>query len=512
MPKTFMAAIIADAAARRARAGRMRRMAAPLSPKALRGFALVVLALGGAGIVAAWGLSDRRAAFDTEGRIAHRLLSQRASQLDATLATLTLLQPAAAEAAEQRLPAFVPSVLQVLRRDAGEPWPGDAAQRQALDDAEARSRPLRRAVLAQADLASGRYLLVQAGTPASFALWVDARALVPGNDWPYAAPGRAQVTLALNGQRLALTPATAPDSAAAALRFHKPLATDSQPFELQVLQPLRLSDLPWGGIAAWWLLLAAAAWAQQAWARQRAERRRAQELLRLGQVGRLNALGELAAGMAHELNQPLAAVSANAQAAQRLLADDEPDLAAARGAMAQAVQQARRAADVVARLRRLVERPDVGTRLQPCALAPTLRGALDLLQPEAQRLGVAVQLQADDDALQAQADPVALEQILHNLLTNALQALAQVPAGERRLRLHLRRNGAQAQLDVADSGPGIAPDALPHLFEPFFTTRDGGLGLGLSLCDSLATGMGGALSVAAAQPRGAVFTLSLPAA
>ena len=65
---------------------------------------------------------------------------------------------------------------------------------------------------------------------------------------------------------------------------------------------------------------------------------------------------------------------------------------------------------------------------------------------------------------------------------------------------------------MADSGPGIAPDALPHLFEPFFTTRDVVLGLGLSLCDSLATGMGGALSVAAAQPRGAVFTLSLPAA
>lgn len=489
----------------------MQRMAAPLSPKALRGFALVVLALGGAGIVAAWGLADRRAAFDTEGRIAHRLLSQRASQLDATLATLTLLQPAAAEAAEQRLPAFVPSVLQVLRRDVGEPWPGDAAQRQALDDAEARSRALRRAVLAWVEPASGRYLLVQAGTPASFALWVDARALVPGADWPYATPGRAQVVLVLGGQRLPLTTTVQPDRAAA-LRFHKPLATDSQAFDLQVVQVLHLSDLPWGGITGWWLLLAAVAWAQQAWARQRTERRRAQELLRLGQVGRLNALGELAAGMAHELNQPLAALSAGTQAAQRLLADDEPDLDAARGAMAQAVQQARRAADVVARLRRLVERPDVGARLQPCAVERTLRDALDLLQPEARRLAVDVQLQADAADLQVRADPVALEQILHNLLSNALQALAQVPAGERRLRLHLRRSGAHTLLDVADSGPGIASDALPHLFEPFFTTRDGGLGLGLSLCDSLATGMGGALSVAPAQPRGAVFTLSLPAA
>ena len=470
---------------------------------------LALLAVGGAAVIVQADLGQRRAAFETDARIAHRLLSQRASQHDAILGTLALLQPPPTGAAEQRLPAFVGQVLQVLRRDAGGPWPGPAAQQAALAVAEAESRRLRRAVLAGTE--PDRYLLVQAADPASFALRIDARALVPASDWPYPADGPVQLALQLADWTQPIT-ATAPRADGGGFEFRKALATDSQPFEVWVAQPQGLAAWPWGRLALWVALLAAAAWALRAWQRQRAERQRAQELLRLGQVGRLNALGELAAGMAHELNQPLAALSAGTQAAQRLLADDEPDLDAARGAMAQAVQQARRAADVVARLRRLVERPDVGARLQPCAVERTLRDALDLLQPEARRLAVDVQLQADAADLQVRADPVALEQILHNLLSNALQALAQVPAGERRLQLHLRRSGAHTLLDVADSGPGIAPDALPHLFEPFFTTRDGGLGLGLSLCDSLATGMGGALSVAPAQPRGAVFTLSLPAA
>ena len=122
--------------------------------------------------------------------------------------------------------------------------------------------------------------------------------------------------------------------------------------------------------------------------RQRAARSRAEELLRLGQVARLNTLGELAAGMAHELNQPLTAVMANTQAARRLLDDDPPELDTARQAMAQAVEQARRAADVVGRLRRVVERPDLAGQTQAVNLAEAVRRALYLLEPECQRRGV----------------------------------------------------------------------------------------------------------------------------
>jgi C4-dicarboxylate-specific signal transduction histidine kinase len=110
------------------------------------------------------------------------------------------------------------------------------------------------------------------------------------------------------------------------------------------------------------------------------------------------------------------------------------------------------------------------------------------------------------------AERVALEQIVHNLLTNALQALDLVPASERQLALHIEEGQGTGVLRVADTGPGMAPDTLPHVFEPFFTTREGGLGLGLSLCETLAVGMGGQLRAQANVPRGAVFTLTLPLA
>ena len=114
--------------------------------------------------------------------------------------------------------------------------------------------------------------------------------------------------------------------------------------------------------------------------------------------------------------------------------------------------------------------------------------------------------------VQGKADPVAVEQIVHNLLMNALHALELVPADARRIRLWLGAEQGQGVLRVTDSGPGIAADVLPRLFQPFFSTRPGGMGLGLSLCETLATGMGGALTAANAEPRGAVFTLQLPLA
>jgi C4-dicarboxylate-specific signal transduction histidine kinase len=230
-------------------------------------------------------------------------------------------------------------------------------------------------------------------------------------------------------------------------------------------------------------------------------------------VARLNALGELAAGMAHELNQPLTAVLANTQAAQRLLAEEPPELATARSAMKQAAEQARRAADVVGRLRRVIERPDRQAGMRPVALQEALRSALHLLAPELARRSVAPAVEdAAPSSVVVLADPVALEQIVHNLLMNALQALDEVPPGQRRLRLTIGSEADRGVLGVIDNGAGLSAEALPRVFEPFFSTREGGLGLGLSLSETLASGMGGSLEVAHAEPRGARFTLRLPLA
>ena len=245
--------------------------------------------------------------------------------------------------------------------------------------------------------------------------------------------------------------------------------------------------------------------------------RRAEELLRLGQVARLNQLGELAAGMAHELNQPLTALLANTQAAQRLLGDEEPDLDMARHAMSQAVAQARRASAVVGRLRRVVERPDLSGQVQALPLSTAVHDALHLLEPELRRRSIAVQVDAPADLPAVRAEPVALQQIIHNLVMNALQAMEQTEPGQRRLRLTLSPQGARVLLSVRDTGPGVAPEARARLFTPFYTTRSGGLGLGLSLSESLAQAMGGELTLAPPSPSpadgpGAEFHLQLPLA
>ena len=349
--------------------------------------AWAVLALGGGAVLARIELAQMRETFETNARIMHRLLSQRVVQHDAILATLALLQPGAegpAEAApEQRLPALYPQILAVQRRDRDTEWADPA-----LAAAEQESRQLRRATLAGVDFAAGRYQLVLAAQPASFALSIDVRAMVPWAEWPLdPATSPVRAVLEQSGQAFELQPGQLA-SGGWAFEFRKHLAADSQPFDVVATRTVGWDELPWSRLLLWAAALAAAlAWLRHG-LRQRAARARAEELLRLGQVARLNTLGELAAGMAHELNQPLTAVMASTQAARRLLADDPPELGTARGAMDQAVEQARRASEVVGRLRRAVERPDLSGQTQVVDLADAVRRALYLLEPECQRRGV----------------------------------------------------------------------------------------------------------------------------
>ena len=144
-------------------------------------------------------------------------------------------------------------------------------------------------------------------------------------------------------------------------------------------------------------------------------------------------------------------------------------------------------------------------------LQDVVRDVLYLLEPECQRRNVTpTVLPCVVPAVTVHADAVALEQIVHNLLMNALQALELVPASDRRLILSLNLTSGQGVLTVSDSGPGIHPDLLGRIFEPFFSTRERGLGLGLSLCETLAMGMGGTLTASHHAPRGASFHLALP--
>lgn len=467
----------------------------------------LLAAVAGCSLLARWELDNLHQSFDTDARIAHRLLSQRVVQHDAILATVGLLQAPAGQDSgpEQRLPALYPQVLKVLRRGSGDSW-NDAS----LARAEERSRQLGRAVLADLDSTAGKYRLVLAGFPASYVMVIDLARTVPTEEWPMSGPDHpARVTLALEDNEWLLQPGQSP-ARGWNFTFAKTLAAESQPFEVRIQRRAGWSELPWVSMTAWCLAVWGAVAFLVAWTRQRQARRRAEELLRLGQVARLNTLGELAAGLAHELNQPLTAVLANTQAAQRLLAEQPPDEATARDAMTQAAAQARRAADVLTRLRRLVERPSDQQTKEGVNLGDAVQRVLFLLDPECRRRSVTVSVQTADRPVNVLADPVALDQIIHNLLMNALQALEQVSAEQRRINLTIGTNGAHGELRVQDNGPGIPENLRHRIFEPFFSTKEGGLGLGLSLCENLASRMDGSLTLHPAPQAGACFVLQLP--
>jgi signal transduction histidine kinase len=472
---------------------------------------LLGLLAGGAGLLVQ-SMDRSQADFETDARIAHRILSQRALQHEAVLATLSLMQPEL----DSRLPAIYPQLLNTWRRSPTETWPVDAALAADLSAAEAsKGAP----ELARADFAAGRFWIAMApasGAPeaVAYALEVSLPLMVPWADWPF---GDGPEAVAAQHTRVWLEHGDArwlihagDDHALRRFEFRKHLAAASQPFDMVAERSYGVADLPWWSwlvlLVGWSLALAALASAL----RQRSARQRAEELLRLGQVSRLNALGELAAGLAHELNQPLTAVLATTQATVRLLADDPPDVAQAQTAMDKTVVQARRAAEVVARLRRAIERPNTGTTT-PVDVAQAAREVLQLLEPECRKRAVAVQLQGPASLL-ALGDPVALEQILHNLVNNALSALEQVQGRARMLTLTVEAVApATVRLSVQDNGPGVPVALADRFFEPFVSGRPGGLGLGLSLCETLAAEMGGRIRHTPAQP-GAVFVLELPSA
>jgi signal transduction histidine kinase len=475
----------------------------------------LALSLVASGIEIGASRARNEIAFQTDARIMHRLLSQRAVQHEAILATLALLQPGGQSVAaqeEQRLPAVYPQILRVERWTSVIPRADKLSP--TLTAAAAESQRQRHVVLADIDAMAGHYWVVLAAHPASYALEIDVHAMVPWEEWPLPRQGSpVRVALQLGTQEVVVSNGSADEGGwlGQRLSFNKTIAANSQPFNIAVSHQFDWRSLPWGRLVFWWLGCAALcsllAWLQV----QSQARRRAEELLRFGQIARLNTLGELAAGLAHELNQPLAAVSANTQAASRLLNDELPDIDTARHAMNQAVGQARRAAEVLSRLRRAIERPGLAERMEPVNLHAAVRNVLALLQAETHCLGLEPTLDGDV-VLQVQADPVALEQIIHNLLTNALQAMAHTPKAARHLDLQIEARDGVARLSIADGGPGIAPEALPRLFEPFFSTKEGGLGLGLSLCETLATGMGGRVSATNIAAGGTEFSLTLPLA
>ena len=244
-------------------------------------------------------------------------------------------------------------------------------------------------------------------------------------------------------------------------------------------------------------------------AQKRAEEHQQQREAQLQRVQRVITVGEMASTLAHELNQPLAALVNYAAAAKSLAAQGK--VALLNDTLAALSAQALRAADIVGRIRRWVRQHPESR--EPCDLNAAVDQSLALLlRAEARRHGVAVRLDLAREPVQVSADRVLLEQVVLNLGLNALQAMqshATPPAGHE-LLLRTTNDAGRASLQVLDRGPGLAPEIADRLFEPFFTTRSDGLGLGLNICRSIVESMGGELLACNREGGGAVFEIRLP--
>ena len=242
--------------------------------------------------------------------------------------------------------------------------------------------------------------------------------------------------------------------------------------------------------------------------RLQAEARAAQLRDELAHSARVTMMGELAATLAHEINQPLAAILSNAQATRRWLKADHPDLDEVRATVDDIIADDKRAGEIIHRMRALMKKGD--HRPQRIDLCKAIRDVAALLQGEIVAADVILRLDLPPGALPVNADEVATQQVLLNLMMNGIQAIKEAGGRTRQLHVHATRAGESVVVTVRDTGNGIPEETRARLFEPFFTTKETGLGVGLGICRRIAEAHGGRLDVGAAPTGGATFVFSLP--
>jgi two-component system sensor kinase FixL len=249
--------------------------------------------------------------------------------------------------------------------------------------------------------------------------------------------------------------------------------------------------------------------------RDLSERREAEARLQdlqseLAHMSRLTAMGEMATALAHELNQPLAAITNYLRGSQRLLEKGDPaETPRLADALAKAGDQALRAGEVVRRLRGFVGRGETERRLEKVSDLVEAASALALVGVEAS--GVCVRLELDPRADLVLADRVQIQQVLVNLLRNAVEAMRGAAAAELRVRTAAGAEGFVA-ISVTDTGPGVSDAIQDRLFEPFMTTKKDGMGVGLSICRTIVEAHGGTIWARNDEGAGATFAFTLPLA
>jgi two-component system sensor kinase FixL len=239
------------------------------------------------------------------------------------------------------------------------------------------------------------------------------------------------------------------------------------------------------------------------------ERDLAQTRRQMEMMSRATLLGEVAAGLAHEINQPLAAILSNAQAARRLLAREPPDLEEIRQINEDVIADGKRAGAVVHGLRAMLANEDAPAKR--ASLGAAVSGSVQLLAGELRSAGIVVSTSLDPEADLVCGDVVQIQQVLMNLILNAIRA-SHHNQGDMPMEIESARHGREVIISVKDRGSGIAPETMARMFEPFQTTRQGGLGVGLAISRRIVEGYGGRIRGENRPGGGAVISFALPLA
>ncbi|QHO76112.1 hypothetical protein ACH79_29390 [Bradyrhizobium sp. CCBAU 051011] len=243
------------------------------------------------------------------------------------------------------------------------------------------------------------------------------------------------------------------------------------------------------------------------------ERKRAEEALRamqaeLAHANRVTTMGQLSASIAHEVNQPIAATVTNAQAALRWLRARPPNLEEVRYSLDRIVDDGKRAGNVIGGIRALIHK--VPPRRDWFGLNEAILEMVALTRSEMFKYGISLQTELAPGLPLVEGDRTQLQQVILNLILNAIEAMDGSDEGTRELRINTEAEAAGVLVTISDSGPGLDPADAERVFQAFYTTKPKGMGMGLAICKSMVEAHGGRMWVSANEPRGAVFQFSLP--
>jgi C4-dicarboxylate-specific signal transduction histidine kinase len=241
----------------------------------------------------------------------------------------------------------------------------------------------------------------------------------------------------------------------------------------------------------------------------RRERQYREALMALAHANRVATMGQLTASIAHEIKQPITAARTYAAAALRFLDKSPPDVAEVREALTCIVNETARTRDVVDRIGSLIKKAP--PRKEVVDLNAAILEVTALTRSEAVKIGVTVDTQLAGELTRIQCDRVQLQQVMLNLIVNAIQSMSGVEDGNRELQISTLVEAEGVCVAVRDTGHGLRPESLPRLFEPFYTTKPDGMGMGLSICRSIIEAHGGRLWAIGCEPRGALFQFTIPA-